>query len=194
MSAPRERGASALELALCLPLLASLLFGALEFGLIWRSSNALADASRGAILDLSRAVDERDADRRALERVHASVSSSLDTVEWVIVYRSNQPNGSPPVVCRRLAEGLASGSTGINGLCNVYSGAFVRSMAAADFDDPRCSGDADRWLCPATRADTFPARALIGIAISIHHTSVTSVLPGGSRSISDHGVAAVYSE
>jgi hypothetical protein len=173
-----------------MPILALILFGLAEIGMAWRSASAVATTAHAASLSLSRDADTRGADFSALQRVRAELSSSAEILS-VIIYRTDGTTGRPPGACTVIASGLTSGTSGVDGLCNVYSGSYVASMSIADHDDPTCAGDADRYLCPTARRRDFAPADRIGIEISVRHGWITGFLPGGGRTIADRGVAAL---
>lgn len=179
-----------MEAALVVPILALILFGLAEIGLAWRSASRVATTAHAASLSLSRAADARDADFEALQRVRAELSSG-DEILSVVIYRTDGTTGRPPGACTTIAAALTSGTSGVPGLCNVYSGAYLASMSVADHDDPACAGDADGYLCPTARRRDFAPADRIGIQISVRHDWITDFLPGGGRTIVDRGVAAL---
>lgn len=182
------------EAAVALPLLALVLFGLTELGLVWRASNNLATATHVASLDLARTLDHRLSDHLALERVLGGLGDEEIATSTVIIYRTGDPDGRPPSACSTIADAITAGWGGVAGVCNVYSGDYLLGMSAADFATPGCVGEPDEAFCPTTRRATFAAGERVAIEIHRRHDWVTKMLPGDGADLSDRGVAVVVPE
>ncbi len=184
-----ERGAVIVETALILPLLIMLMMGIAEFGLAWRSSTNAASTVRAATLEETRGDTTRLIDFKTIERVRAT-TDSLDDLDWLMIYRvASTDSGGPPKACEAAAAALSFGSTGIQGQCTIFHGSYVATATAADFVDPACAGEPDRFLCPTTRDTVFAPTDRVGVAVSIDHRWLTGIVPGGGIQLSDHSVS-----
>ena len=77
----RQRGAVAVEFAIILPLLALLVFGAVEMGSAWNDSQTVLTSSRTAARSLAQFGDAPEADRDALLSVEAAFANTNVTAE-----------------------------------------------------------------------------------------------------------------
>lgn len=185
------RGAVAVEAALVLPILALLLFGLVELGLAWRSSNRLATSTHVASLSLSRDVEDRHADYDALSLVASSVGGSLDNVTAVVIYRTSDIDGQVPGPCAAIADTIVTDSSGVPGVCNVYAGAFLATLTPTAFTATNCIDEPDAAFCPTTRRSMFGPGDRIGVEVRLRHDWVTSYFPAGAGDMADRGVAAI---
>ncbi len=187
-----ERGALSIEAALAIPLLVFILFGFVEFGLAWRSSNQAAATVRAAVLEASRDPEQRTVDLHVIERIRAGLpGGALDEVEWVIVYRTDDPQGDPTAACSAAAAAVGGGTGGVVGSCNVYGGTALATLGAADFTGADCVGSPDEPFCPIGRRSVFGPGDRLGVALRFRHDWITGLLPGGGRTISDHSVTVL---
>lgn len=187
---PSTRGAALVEAALLLPVLVTVFGGLLEYGLAWRSAGRLTTGARAAVLDAAREPTRTSADFDVLLRLRTSLAgSSLDTIQYVVVYRTNEPGAPVPAACLAAATAITQGSTGVAGVCNVYSGAFVAAITPSMFTSSTCTDQADRWLCPATRRTVFATSDRLAVAVQMRHAWVSGLVPGGGLVSRDRSAA-----
>ena len=178
-----DRGATLVEFALVLPLLALLAFGTVEFGLAWRDSMTVSNALRSGARVGSNSGDDRLADFDILKQVESAIHEIDNTrIERVVIFRSTDPDGVVPNSCLN--------GTPQNGLCNVYTAAQMSSLTAGDFDSPTCAGDADSAWCPTTREDRQVVGAdYLGVWVQVHRDWVTGLFPPSTGiTMTDHAV------
>lgn len=184
----RERGGAAVEAALIVPLFVLLSIGLAEYGMVWSSANAVADALGGASLQVARNLESRAADERALQTI-AGTLGSLDEVSWVLIYRTSAADGGPSASCLAVARSLTAGSSGVSGACNAYHGEVLGRLDSLGFSGPTCDGDADRWFCPSTRSSVVGQGERIGVALGMRHRWMFGMFPGGGQSWEDRAVS-----
>ena len=169
-----DRGASLVELALVMPLVALLAFGTIEFGLTWRDSMTISNSLRSGVRVGSNAGDDRLADYNVLKQVEAAINEIDNTrIERVVIYKSTTPDGEAPAACVN--------GTSQSGVCNVYTPAQMASLSQSDFDSPTCSGDPDSHWCPVTREDRQVVGAdYLGVWVQVHRDWITGLFPPSS--------------
>lgn len=149
-----QRGVASVELAMLMPILAILVFGAIDAGEAWSRSTSASGALRSAGVRAFDAGDHRQHDQRTLRALLAELNNrDIENVTKVVIYDA-EGLSAPPASCLGDAA-LTNG--GVLGLCNVYDTTDIaRVLAGTDdafFDDPNCGGgDMDRQWCPTTRA------------------------------------------
>ena len=177
-----------------MPFLALMMVGITEYALAFRSANHLEKLARNAMVELLRAPDDPLADYRVLETVRESAGEAGSQIRWVMVYKASPGSSDPPSHCVTVANSLTSGASGVGGLCNVYSGAFVATAIPSNFGQDGCTGAADRWMCPSTRRSSFGTNQRIGVAVRWTQTWKTKLLPGGGLSATDFVVSPLPAE
>lgn len=92
-----ERGATAVETAIILPLLVVLLFGVLEFGLLFRSSHTIADASRSGARTASAMPRIDGYEAFTADAVAAALRGSVpnDRIDKLTVFKADPISGQP---------------------------------------------------------------------------------------------------
>ncbi len=175
----RERGAVIVETLIVMPLLLLLVLGGVEVGMIVRDLQTAVAATRSAARVTSSAGDSRLADYDAIASLQASLSE-LDPADVVkvTIFRA-EGDGAMPAAC----EG---GS--IDNYCNVYTGAEVFGMTAADFPGASCAiGSPDHAWCPTSReTDLNDLPDWVGIRVVIRHRSIAPFL--GDRTLTETAV------
>lgn len=169
-----DRGASLVELALVLPLVALMAFGTVEFGLAWRDSMTISNSLRSGARVGSNLGDDRLADFNTLKQIEAAINEIDNTrIERVVIYKSTTLDGEAPAAC---INGASQ-----SGLCNVYTPAQLASLTEADFDSLTCSGDPDVHWCPVTRENRQVVGAdYLGVWIQVHRDWITGFFPPSS--------------
>lgn len=174
----RERGAVAIEFAIVVPLLAVLVFGAIEMGAAWRDSQAVLSSTRVAARSLAQFGDQAEADRDALLSVEAGFVDTTMTVQAVIIYESDDTvnAGGAPDAC------VAAAVAGVTYLgsenCNVYAGTdYINAISAGGASNFGCGGgDLDRNWCPtdvANRSRNQATATFLGVQVLATRASVT---------------------
>lgn len=172
-----ERGATLIELALVLPVLALLAFAVAEVGLAWTAENRV----QGAVSTVARTgassgqIPSSDA-LMILSLRAALPAEDLQGLDRLVIYRANDAQGAPPAGCI-FPVGDPSLAPAGSATCNTYTGDFVRSVTSAD--DARLSGGTgtvcssskrDRYYCPTTRKDTLSGPPdWIGVWVRVVH-------------------------
>jgi Flp pilus assembly protein TadG len=191
-----DQGSVVAEFALVLPLLAGLLLGIFEFGMLFRQQIDLADAVQAAARVGSHAGKSRSADQLALSSLALSLPNLRNSaVTRVLIFKSTSTDGTISSTCKSTAT--SGGGAGVSsvtlGYCNVYSWAQVQGApAGTGFTSTAgtCSATAlDRFWCPTTRADSIIAPGgpdQLGIQVELTYTYITKVLGGGTtRSLTE---------
>jgi Flp pilus assembly protein TadG len=170
------------EAAVTMPVFLLLVFGAIEFSLLFRDNLTVANAARDGARVASAAGDDADADYRILQTL--KLSSAVITpvnIERIVVYRASAPGEQPSATCRTGTPTAADG-------CTVYTSAdFV--LAANSFGCRTGSAsDPDRNYCPSERPVTQAAGGHIGVWIRAKTPARTAFF-GGDKHVSS---AMVY--
>jgi Flp pilus assembly protein TadG len=171
-----ERGVALVEAAIVTPLLLMLVFGIIEFGLLFKDSLTIANAARaGARVGTSQGNDPM-ADYQILQAV-AGASGSLASVTKVIVFDATGPNGAVPAAC-------VSSSVGVAGVCNVYTAADL-TVDAVTFASAGYTND-DYWPSASRITSLSAANGpdYLGVWVQAHHTSVVQLIVG-DRDLTD---------
>ena len=173
----RQRGAVAVEFAIVLPLLALLVFGAVEMGSAWNDSQTVLTSSRTAARSLAQFGDAPEADRDALLSIEAAFANTNVTVAAVIIYESDDAvnAGGAPTACVAAAEAGVTYAGGEN--CNVYPTAeFTTAVGPTGAASFGCTGtDLDSNWCPTSRTRNQATATFIGVEVFGTRTSVTGV-------------------
>ncbi|MEL7208023.1 MAG: TadE/TadG family type IV pilus assembly protein, partial [Actinomycetota bacterium] len=166
-----DRGATLVEFALVLPLLALLAFGTVEFGLAWRDSMTISNSLRSGARGGSNSSDDRMADFNILKQVESAIREIDNTrIERVVIFKSTDPDGVAPSAC--------VAGTAVSGVCNVYTATQMENLTASDFDSPTCTNDPDTHWCPTSREDRQVVGAdYLGVWVQIHRDWVTGLFP-----------------
>jgi TadE-like protein len=176
-SKSNERGASAVEGALILPLFLGLIVGVMEVGVLMQhraeARQAVASSTRLASL----AGNNRSADLEILLELKRSLKSQAKTVRYVVVFKAANGASAAPPACVAAAE---TGGTGVDHICNVYTPAQLDNPDPALFgysiDEPTRVADI-RWPAGDRSATYTGGRDLVGVQIVATHRSMTGLFP-----------------
>lgn len=177
-----ERGASLIETAIAIPVLLIVIFGIIEFGLLFRSeltmSNAVRDGGRAASA-YGRAPEADYLVLRVLE--HSLAPLDPEDIDRVVIFEAAGPESTLPAGCE-------VGS--ITGVCNHYTIADfylplddVNGNPTGNF---RCAGSSvDQAWCPVDREASLSGGVdYVGMHIQVTHDFVTGLF-GGEKTLSD---------
>jgi len=180
-----DAGVAVIESALVAPVLLVIVFGILEFGLVYRDyltvTDAASDAAKvGSIQGPYPTTDGETADFSIVKNARQNLSNlKVQSVERVVVFKASPPGlGSAidqvPEVCKTGAYGPNSAAK-----CNVYSGTEAFLAIQADNDDYfRCGGSGAGFSCgwnPADRSDgpTWDDIDYLGVYVKVNHDMLT---------------------
>lgn len=92
-----QRGAAAVETAIILPLLVLLFFGILEFGLLFRSSHSIADATRSGARTAAAMPRTDGYQLLAADAVAAALRGSMPSgdIDRLTIYKADPVTGDP---------------------------------------------------------------------------------------------------
>ena len=196
------------EAAVVIPVLFLIVFGALEYGLLFRDSLTGSNVVRAGGRSLSAQANQTSADQAAVQALlpaAAGFSGGLSKVSRVVVYIATCANpadytsqttsrcgGATPI--RRVTEMTGSGAacaqktqlSGVSGRCNVYSGSQLAETNANDNTKWGCQASTqDRMWCPSTRiASQTTGTDYVGIHIEYSHDWVTGLF-GSKRDLTE---------
>ena len=177
-SRERERGATIVESALCLPVFLLVIFATMEFGLAFRSYLTLSATTREAGRFSATLGNDVDSDFQVVTGIVASLAGTRGaTLEQVVIYKSTGPlqttAGGALAACR-------AGS--VANLCNSYVGSALTTPAnnwACNYTSP------DRYWCPGVRkVNLSDPPDYIGVYIKVRHQGLTGIL-GMTRTFTD---------
>lgn len=174
-----DRGASLAEFGIIAPVLALLVFGALEAGFALQDSNLLSRSAQQAARTGSTLADDEFADYEVLRSVDAFLSGlKASDVRRVIVYDGGaEPDAAPPPACLDAVRPDDTSVVGVSGLCNVYSATQVATDAPAAFSGS-CVGTWDANYCPGDRVRTGATPDRLGVYIELDLATKTGFFPG----------------
>jgi Flp pilus assembly protein TadG len=162
-----------IEMIIVMPFLFSLIMGIFEFGEGWEANLRVQSATRGAGRTGSSLAANRQADYFMLQTLKAGLTKfATADVHRVVIYNANADTlGEPTAGCKS--------GTPSSGVCNVYTGAQVNALTAADFPGTTCSSTAlDRFWCPTTRTVTQASADYLGVWIEVFYNYRTNFFPG----------------
>jgi hypothetical protein len=163
------------ETAITLPVFLLVVFGIIEFGLIFRDNLTVANTTRDAARAGSVMGDDPTADQFLLEVVEASSGAmKAQQLNRIVVFKATGPGSPVPPAC------LAGP---VSGLCNVYTGAQLSTTGPSDFG---CGPSAlDRYWCPTDRVVNQEGPPdYLGVYVEADRPMVTGVL-GRSFTLDD---------
>jgi hypothetical protein len=191
----RQRGAAAVELAICATLLVPLTCLIIDQGYAWNRYQAVQTAARlgaraGAVACLDEGVgncvtgNRPDDDYRILTAIRGALRrTSFEELETVIVYRIPATSGAttgPPGDC---ALGLA-----VPDVCNVYTKLdFPPYRPASDFDCNDAGTSPARFWKACTRMRTRFDADYVGVQVRVRHQNIIGIM-GAERTMSDVSV------
>lgn len=167
-----ERGAIIVEMSIVAIFLVTLLAGTFDFGMAWRGSLAVTEATRAGARVGSSVGDDINADRDLLLSAQAALSSSglLDEVQRVVVYRSSSINGAVPPNCKT-ATSTVSG-------CNVLTGTQFKNLTAGSALTSRgcINTSTSKGFCPLDREERQIDADYLGVYIRAEYRFMFQLL------------------
>lgn len=140
-----DRGASLLEMALVTPVFLLVIFAILEFGFMFRSYLAIADAATeaarvGALQGPSPTTDGRTADFSIVSAIRQGTAGlELDEIEAIVVFEGRPSSAGTPM--QQVPQACKNATDSIPGLCNVYPADFAfYAVQQGDTAYFRCGG------------------------------------------------------
>ncbi len=162
-----ERGVTMIESAIATPVVLLLIFGVLEFGLLFKDYLSLANGVRDGARLASALGTEVNTDYKVIESALRRMPAvSRNQVRRIVVFKATSADSTMPTACR-------TGS--VTNVCNSYSG--------ADFNRPESdfhggAGAPDRYWRPTARKDRLSDPPdYVGIWIEVRHDAATGILP-----------------
>jgi len=177
----RERGAALVEMAVVLPLLMLLIFGIIEFGLLFRERLTIASAASSSARTGATMGTRPDADLAILQALEAGLYNQAD-----------------PSVLIRVDIFLANPVTGQKtGSYNRYT--YVSTNVSCKWDpcpDPSLGpvtyGTPSLWGDPIVRNVTLDPNGtgldVLGVEIVYHHSAITNLIPLIERDITERAL------
>ncbi len=174
-----ERGAALVEMAIVLPFLLVLVFGIVEYGLLFKEKLTIASAATSAARTGATMGTRADADFAILQALEAGLYDQVDAAVLISVdiFRANPITGAKTLDLNRYTY-VAS---------NV--GCKWNPCPDPSLGSPVPYGSPSIWGDPANRDTTLEPGGggldVLGLEIRYHHTSVTNMIPGVDRDLSE---------
>jgi len=170
-----ERGAALVEMAMVLPVLFLLIFGAVEFGLLFKERLTIASAASSAARTGATMGTRAEADFRILEALEAGLYDEVDegVLISVDIFKANPVTGAK--------------DTSAYNRYTYIGGSGCKWSPCPDPDNFEDWGDPSLWGDPANRDTSLDPGGggldVLGVEITYHHTPITSILPGLDRTL-----------
>jgi hypothetical protein len=183
-----ERGAAMVEAAFVTPVFFLLLFGVLEFGLLFRDSLTTNNAAHQGARAASVHGSDPDTDYLIIRSVeHGLRAMELQELEYVVVFRASGPNDTMPLVCATASQTYDPLNPS-SPACNRYTAAdfFLEiedPVSGADTGNFRCSTSAvDRFWCPSDRDTELDGGTdYVGVHVETTHGFITGMFGNGMQ-------------
>ena len=175
-----QRGAALIEAALVTPVFFAMIFGIIEFGLLFRNSlttsNAAEQGARAASVN-GKAPESDFLILRSVE--HGMQAMGLRNLDYVIVFKATGPDSTVPTACLTASQA---------NVCNRYTAReFFKELDDPVTGDPtgnwRCGGGAyDRYWCPTARLTSMSAGTdYVGVHVQTRHEFITGLFGDGRK-------------
>jgi len=162
-----ERGVTLIESAIATPVVLLLIFGVLEFGLLFKDYLSLANGVRDGARQASALGTDVNTDYKVIQSALKRMPAvNVARVKRIVVFKATSADATVPSSCR---------SGPVTNVCNSYSG--------SDFTRPESqfNGGAnapDRFWKPASRKDRLSDPPdYVGVWIEVRHEAATGLLP-----------------
>lgn len=159
-----------IEFAFVVPLLLLLAFGTAEMGLAWTAHNRVEGAVSTAARVGSSSGDDPNADVNILLALRSALpTESLANLDRVVIFKPADLDGGVPTGCIKPVG--STSQAGVNGACNTYTGATVRTFGTGP--DPLGAAD-NPWLVTVLRKDSLAGPPdYLGVYVRTRHDSKT---------------------
>lgn len=173
----RSRGAAMTEAAIVSPVFFALLFGVIEFALLFRSNLTVANTARDAARTAAAAGNDIDADYRILQTARQSAAAAnMGDIQRIVIFQATSQTDPVPPTCKA--------GTRVTDVCNVYTPAdFTQVKDLFNCLDPYL----DRSFCPTKdylRDVRFSSLGYIGVYVELRHSYITRIF-GSHTTIRD---------
>ena len=213
-----QRGAALVEAAIITPVLFTIIFGAIEYGLMFKDSLTLSNATRAGARIGSIDGNNQYTDYDIVNAVTASLgAANVTNTQYLIIYKATPtvaggaPLNAPPLDCLNAAALVTTtgGVSGTNGAyCNIYGGGYLatfNSSAKSTFGAcPSVSTGPDHFWCPVGTATPGTGRQVlqstsstadggpdyVGVYIKITHKALTGLVTN-NKALSDNTVQRI---
>lgn len=171
----RDRAAALVEAAFVFPLLVTLVFGMLEFGLVFKNASTIAGATRSGVRTGSAAPRVAGYDTAIQAAVTTALSSSSATPVELWIYKADSTTGLP------LGGSFASSSGCPAFTCGRWTwSAGAWTLASATMWQPTLQS-----ACLAPASSTYPDS--LGVYVKVRHNFVTKLF-GATKTLTDSAV------
>jgi hypothetical protein len=165
------------EAAITMPVFLLLVFGAIEFSLLFRDNLTVANAARDGARVASAAGDDGDADYRILQTLKlSSAAITPANIERIVVYRASGPGVQPSAVCR-------TGTPTAGDDCNVYTSSDFTQVANSFGCRTNTVADPDWRYCPSERPVAMTTGGHVGVWVRAKTPARTAFF-GGDKYVS----------
>lgn len=175
-----QKGAALVEMAFVLPVLILLIFGSVEFGMMFKERLTIASAASSAGRTGATVGTRPEADFRILEALEAGLYDQVDTgvLISVDIFRADPVTGAKDLSAYN--RYLYVGGVGCK---------WSPCPDPANFED---WGNPSLWGDPANRdTELDPGGGgldVLGVEVTYHHTPVTNILPALDRDFTERAL------
>jgi len=182
-----------IEAAFVTPVFLLLMFGILEYGLLFRNNLTTNNASQEGARAASVGGRALEADFLTLQTLeHGIAAMGLEGLNYVVIFNANDPaNPVSPGLGYEIPDGHACHSGSVQQVCNYYvPGDFAQELVDGggndtdffrcvgtdpnDATDPPDAGNLDGFWCPGTRnAGLGDNSDLVGVYVNTTHVYLT---------------------
>jgi hypothetical protein len=173
-----ERGAAMVEMAVVMPLLLLLVFGIIEFGLLFRERLTIASAASSSARTGATMGTRAEADLAILQALEAGLYNQADpsVLIRVDIFKADAVTGAKTGQYNRYT--YVATNTGCK-----WSPCPDPSLGTVTYGSPSLWGD------PAGRDTTLDPGGggldVLGVEIIYHHSSITNLIPGIDRDLTE---------
>lgn len=173
-----EKGVAIVEMAIVLPLLILLVFGIVEYGLLFKEKMTIASATASAARTGATMGTRDAADMAILDALEAGLFDQVDSSVLISVeiFKANEVTGAK-----------------IAGSVNTYtfSPLIPCNWSPCPSTTPGPPVYGGPWV-PASRDTTLEPSGggldVLGIEVDYHHTAVTGLIPGVERDLTERAL------